>query len=405
MKVLYVHQHFSTPQGAAGIRSYQMARRLVARGHRVVVICGAEVRGNTGLNEPFVNGVRRGVVDGIEVIEFDLSYSNNDGFLKRSLTFLRYAWRSCAIVLNEPFDLLFATSTPLTTGIVGIWGKIVRRAIFVFEVRDLWPELPRAMGVIRNPIVLTLMSWLEWVSYHLADRLVGLSPGIVDGIARRGIDRGRITLIPNGCDLTMFGGDVSSWRPPAVAATDLMAVFAGAHGLANGLEAIVDVAIELERRQRNDIKLVLVGSGKTKAQLEDRARQSNLSNIVFLQPIDKRKLAGLLKGSDLGLQILANVPAFYYGTSPNKFFDYLAGGLPVLVNYPGWVADLLQQHDCGYSVEPDDAERFADALVYVADHREELKAKGKNARLLAESKFNLDSLGDQFVGWLEKARA
>jgi glycosyltransferase involved in cell wall biosynthesis len=401
MRILYVHQHFCTPQGSTGIRSYQMAKRLVARGHSVLMVCGAEARAATGLSGPFTHGVRRGYVDGIEVLEFDLDYSNDHNFLKRTSTFFRYAWRSSLIALREPYDLLFATSTPLTTGITGLVGKMLRRKPFVFEVRDLWPEIPRALGVIRNPAALSMMSVLEWCSYRAADRLIGLSPGIVEGIARRGRAREHIALIPNGCDLDIFDSESQPWRPDGVAEADLMAVFSGAHGIANGLETAIDAAEDLQRRGRTDIKIVLIGSGMQKPALQQRAARLGLRNVIFLSSVNKHQLAGLFRAADIGLQVLANVPAFYYGTSPNKFFDYLAAGLPVLVNYPGWVAQLVTQNDCGYAVDGDRPDQFAAALVHGADHRSELAEKGARARTLARSQFERNALAEKFVEWIE----
>ncbi len=186
MRILYFHQHFVTPKGSGGTRSYEMAKRLIVRGHSVVMVCGNYSGGDTGLSAPFVQGFRRGFVDGIDVIEFDLAYSNSDSFVKRSFIFLKYVFRSLKLVFSENYDLIFATTTPLTAGIPGIVGRWFRGKPFVFEVRDLWPELPKAMGVITNPLVLLAMSLLEWLSYRSANRLIGLSPGIVDGIAKRG---------------------------------------------------------------------------------------------------------------------------------------------------------------------------------------------------------------------------
>src|SRR5690554_1021170 len=154
MKILYFHQHFSTPAGSGGTRSYEMARRLLAAGHVVTMIRGSSANGKTGVAVPFVKGKRRGLVDEIDVIEFDLPYSNKDGFLQRSALFMKFALRSIGVALRELTDIVFATSTPLTASIPGIFAKWIRRKPFVFEVRDLWPEPPRAMSVITNPLVL-----------------------------------------------------------------------------------------------------------------------------------------------------------------------------------------------------------------------------------------------------------
>lgn len=403
MRVLYFHQHFSTPQGSTGTRSYEMARRLLACGHAVTMVCGSNGSGDTGLSGPYVNGSRRGHVDGIDVIEFELAYSNKLSFVRRTLLFLQFSWRSTRVAMREDYDLVFATTTPLTAGIPGIIARWLRRKPFVFEVRDLWPELPKAMGVITNPVVLAMMSMLEWLSYRSAHRLIGLSPGIVEGIAKRGVARDRIAAISNGCDLAIFDRGADAWRPAGVRDSDLMAVFTGTHGMANGLNAILDAAAELKRRGRGDIKLVLVGDGMFKPELEQRARRESLDNVVFHPPVNKLKLAGLMASADLGLQILANVPAFYFGTSPNKFFDYIAAGLPVLNNYPGWLAEQIQERRCGYAVAPEDPIAFAAALQHAADHRGDLHEMGIMARALAESQYSRDQLGARFVTWLEGA--
>lgn len=137
MRVLYFHQHFSTPKGTVGIRSYEMALRLLERGHQVTIVCGSYDGGETGLTLPFINGMRRGKVDGIDIIEYDLAYSNSDDFFKRSMTFVKFALRSIGVALTERYDLAFATSTPLTAGIPGIFARWLRGKPFVFEVRDL----------------------------------------------------------------------------------------------------------------------------------------------------------------------------------------------------------------------------------------------------------------------------
>lgn len=402
MRILYYHQHFSTPEGATGTRSYELAQQLILRGHVMTMVCGSYSEAHTGITSDFRKGKRQGVVDGIQVIEFWLPYSNKDSFLKRSLTFLRFALRSIAIALFSQYDLLFATSTPLTAGLPGIVAKLVRRKPFIFEVRDLWPELPRVMGVIRNPVILRLLDWLEWLAYHSADACIGLSPGIVEGIIRRGIAPQRVTMIPNGCDLDLFAPAQSRKSQASQTGLALTAVFTGAHGIANGVDAVLDAARELQQRDRNDIQLVFLGEGKLKPQLQQRAQAEHLGNCQFLSPLPKTRMAELMSTVDVGLMILANVPAFYYGTSPNKFFDYLASGLPVLNNYPGWLAELITTHHCGIAVPPDNPAAFADALEYLADHPEERGRMGRNARQLAETKFDRKKLAVQFVDWVEQ---
>lgn len=365
------------------------------------MVCGSLGAGTTGLKHDFVHGMRRGDVDGIDVVEFSLPYSNHDSFATRTLTFARFAVRSLVLTLRQESDVVFSTTTPLTAGIPGIAARWLGRNKFVFEVRDLWPELPREMGVITNPVALRAMGALEWASYKSATHLIALSPGIAQGIDRIVGDAQRITVVPNGCDLDIFSGEATSWRPDAVADSDLLAVFTGAHGQANGLDAVLDAAAVLMERGRADIKIVLIGDGKLKSGLVRRARTEGLSNVVFHEPVSKREIAGLLDASDVGMQILANVPAFYYGTSPNKFFDYLAAGLPVLNNYPGWLSEIIDEHGCGFVVKPESPALFADALELAADDRAGLAVKAKAAKELAATRFDRTILAKDFVDALE----
>ena len=412
MKVLYYHQYFSTPAGPSGTRSYALAQELIRVGHHVQMVCLGDARAVTGLSGSFQRGVRSGLVDGIEVIEFNLPYSNHAGLLERSLVFLRYSWQSLLLALRSDADLIFATTTPLTAGIPGIAARWLRGTAFVFEVRDLWPELPRAMGVVRNPFVLKLLSALEWLSYHSADACIGLAPGICSGIAERGIDPACITSIPNACDLELFiplpAGNAK--QPELIIgegdkplpAGSFVAAFTGAHGLANGLDAVLNAAAELQQRGRSDIQLLFIGDGRSKPALIARVAKEGLSNCHFLPPIPKPLLAQWLRQSvHVGLMVLDDVPAFYRGTSPNKFFDYLACGLPVVNNYPGWLADLIREYQLGIAIPPRDPAAFAAALITLADNSDQVSAMGANSRGLAESRFSRSLLASQWRQVLE----
>lgn len=403
MRVLYVHQYFATPAGSVGTRSYEMARAMVDAGHEVSMVCASYDRSTTGLSGPFVKGRREGLVEGIRVIEFALGSSNKDPLWKRAWRFSDFARRATAAALGERYDLLFATSTPLTAAIPGIFAKLLRRKRFVLEIRDLWPELPRAMGM-KNPVLLGAMSVLERTAYAMADHVIALAPGIRDGVARTGYPLQRISLIPNGCDLDLFAKAEplrpADQFPELVASDDFVAVFAGAHGKANGLGAVVAAGRVLAERGRDDVKLLLVGSGSEKAALMRDAE--GLSTVRFAAPLPKVTLASLLRGADVGLQILANVPAFYHGTSPNKFFDYLAAGRPVVINYPGWLAGLVSEKGCGWAVPPDDPHALADALIAAAADRPDVDRRGVAAAALGAGMFARPALAADFVAVLEK---
>jgi lipopolysaccharide/colanic/teichoic acid biosynthesis glycosyltransferase len=401
MRVLYLHQHFTTPAGSSGVRSYQFARALVARGHAVTMLCGSYGAGRSGIEEmPFQRGIRRGTVDGIAVVEFQVEYSNAMNFIRRTIQFSRYIMSSIRFGMKNDFDLIFATTTPLTVAVPALVLKLLKRKTFIFEVRDLWPELPVAMRVIKNKAVIAVMSLLEYLAYNYADGCIGLSPGIVEGITRRLQKPKEVVMIPNGCDADIFNPSArGELQISGINKGDFVALFSGAHGIANGLDAILNAAQELLRCGRSDIKILLVGDGKMKKGLQERAACEKITNCIFMDQIPKTSIARITASCNAGLMALANVPAFYYGTSPNKFFDYIASGIPVVNNYPGWLAELITQNNCGIAVPPDRPDLLAQALIRLADNPEECRTLGKNSLSLAK-RFDRGILAGQFTDFI-----
>lgn len=406
MRVLYFHQYFCTPAGNSGIRSYGMAKQLISNGHNVTMVFAESPRLKSPLADvPYVNGVRRGQFEGIDLIEFNIQYSNKFGLVKRAWIFLKFSFKSVRLVFTEQYDLVYATTTPLTAGIPGIIMKFFgKKKPFVFEVRDLWPELPKAMGVIKNKLVLWALGVLEYYSYNKADACVALSPGIAEGIKKRLKKDKPVYLIPNGCDLQIFKpGKQPKTVIPGVKENDFVAVFTGAHGFANGLDAALNAAEYLKTKTaHSNIKFVFIGDGVQKQRLIIAAENKGLTNCIFINPVPKLELAKYLEAADCGLMLLANIPAFYYGTSPNKFFDYIAMGMPILNNYPGWLAEMINKNELGIAVPPDNPEAFANALIEMSNNPQRVEQMGKNGRAFAEKNFDREKLANELTAALEK---
>lgn len=405
MHVAYIHQHFSSTRGASGTRSYEMSRRLLLAGHRVTLICGAYSHGDC------IDDQRERVggydVDGIRVLRIAEPYGNEMSFARRLLAFGRFARTATGVVSKLDADLVFATSTPLTVGIPGMKAAKRLGVPFVFEVRDLWPELPIALGVLKNPLLVAYARRLERRIYHAADRVIALAPGIKEGICKTGYRPEKVPVIPNSSDLDLFKPSDERLADDRFGSVDdLKLVFTGAHGLANGLDAVLDAAAELKRRGEQGFHFAFIGQGGQRERLIERSSREGLDGFIsWVDPMPKEELARILPRFDVGMMILKNVPSFYYGTSPNKFFDYIASGLPVLNNYPGWLADMIQEHQCGIAVPPDDPVAFAEAVIRLRDRPNELPLMGQRARKLAEAEFSRDTLADQLVQTLEAVHA
>ncbi|MFC7737221.1 glycosyltransferase family 4 protein [Roseomonas sp. GCM10028921] len=384
-----MHQHYSGSEGATATRAHTMARALAARGHEVTVACGRYKGACTELDGPFRRGLREGQVAGFRVVEFDIPCSNAQGLAARTGAFLHYARRAARLAMGGGFDLVLASSTPLTVALPALAAKRLRGLPFVFEIRDPWPELPRALsearlgGGVPGP-VLAAMDRLATAACRGASAVIGLTEGMAETAIARGADPARVHVVPNGCDLDLFGPHVSRWRPPEVAPWEVLAVYAGAHGRANGLDTAIDAATILRNIGERRVRILLVGEGSERARLIEEAARRDLRNVTFLDPLPKPWVAALLSGAAIGLHLLAPVPAFAEWTAPNKLMDYLAAGLPVITNAPSRAARLVEAGDdggaCGLAAPPGDATALADALAALAADPARRAAMGAAAR-------------------------
>jgi glycosyltransferase involved in cell wall biosynthesis len=390
MRILYLYQYFKTREGYGSTRSYEFVRRLRDAGHDVLVVTStARIPALTGRRR---RGVIEGEIDGIPIHAVPSTYSNRMGFVRRLLEFLRFAWISSITVLRERRpDLILASSTPLTIAIPALAGRLFRGIPVVFEVRDLWPEVPAGMGILRNRVLIAAAKALARLTYRKSARIIALSPGMREGVLRYCVAPERVVVIPNGSDLDLFhpGTDGSDLRRRQGITDDrFLVVHTGAMGIVNGLDFLIPVCEDLARTYPRAI-VYLVGEGGQRLRLEALARERGLTNLKFEGPVSKGDLPAWLAAADLGLMIIKRIPILEMN-SANKFFDYAAAGLPCLMNYGGWKADLLRRYEAGLAVETDDPAVFARAIAEMAAEPERLRMMGRNTRRMAEEEFDRD---------------
>jgi glycosyltransferase involved in cell wall biosynthesis len=381
MQILYLHQFFITRAGVGGTRSYEFARRFVARGHevRIVTAAGAGAPGTAG-------------VEGIEVVAVRGAYSDYVqatalSYPRRMLAFACFAASASAVALRGPRpDVVYATSPPLTMALPALAVAILRRVPLVWEVRDLWPEAPIQMGALRSPPLRRAARALERFVYRRATRLIALSPGIRTGMIGAGAPPELVTLVPNASDLDLF-------RPSAPPARFSVSYF-GTMGEANDLTAAVEAA-----RILPDVQFLLVGDGKRRAELERGAPP----NVVFTGPVgSKAEVAELAARSSTCLTLFKDVPVLATN-SPNKLFDTFAAGRPAIVNTDGWMRELVEDNEAGLYVRAGDAGDLADKLSWLREHPDDAERMGRNARALAEREFGRDELAARALAVLEEA--
>lgn len=398
MKILYIHQYFKTREGHSSTRSYEFAKRLVEAGHEVTVITGDSRL--TSKDTPVSRGLlsNRYLIDGINVIAIKNKYSNYMSNTRRIFSFLSFLFlATLKSVFTKKHDIVYATSTPLTVGIPAIAVKLFRRTSFVFEVRDLWPEAPIQMGAIRNKFIIGILKGLEKMIYNSSSHLVALSPGMSEGILKHGISEKKVSMIPNSCDLDLFHNekvDKHYFKSKYELENKFVLIHPGSMGRANGLNYVVQAANELKKMGNRNVKILLTGDGQTRPLLEKYCNENNLKNVVFTGNIPKKDMPSLIAATDITITSFLNIPILATN-SPNKFFDSLAAGKPVIVNSNGWTKDLVLENDIGYYVDPNKPVELANLLNQLSKDSTRLKEKGYRARKLAEAKFDRDKLAKQ----------
>ncbi|MFV8836445.1 glycosyltransferase family 4 protein [Aquisalimonas sp. APHAB1-3] len=398
MKVNYLHQYFNTPAMAGGTRSYEMARRLVAKGHEVNLITSwREATDQSSWFETEESGVR--------VHWLPVPYSNRMGFRERIRAFQRFAWNAAAKAASLESDVVFATSTPLTIAVPGAFASWRRRVPMVFEVRDLWPELPIAIGALENPLVQHAARRLERFAYARSESIVALSPGMREGIEKAGVSPDRISMIPNSSDLDVFSPDEERGRAfrerHGIPQDRLLVTYGGTFGRINGVEYLVRVAHELVGDDR--VYFLLVGDGQEREKADSLSRELGVQgvNLRMLPKVSKAEMADVLAATDVATSLFIPLKEME-ANSANKFFDGLAAGCCMAVNYGGWHPELLESSGAGVQLGADPADG-AEKVAALADNPEWVRRAGVEARRLAEERFSRDVLADQLEQVLLRA--
>lgn len=398
MKILYIHQYFYTPSEPGGTRSYWFSRELVSRGHEVTMLTSSH-RGNAS------KLIERKVVDGINVIYVKNPYSNDMNIVSRLWSFLRFMFISTFIGLRQTnIDLVYATSTPLSVGIPALLIKWIRGVNFVFEVRDLWPEFPIQMGAIKNKIIIKILRLFEKKIYEEAIHVVALSPGMKDGVINSGINESKVTLIPN-----MSKKDEFFQRPKNASIAksfnlDLKkfhAIHFGTMGIANGLGYIIDAAVYLKKQGIGNIDFVFMGGGRNEKELKKACGENGLTNVKFLGKHRMDIVSEIVNICDCSIVTFADIPILYTN-SPNKLFDSLSAGKPIIVNSSGWTKDMVEDNQCGVFVNPAKPEELANVLVKMSQSPGWLTEMSKNSRQLAENVYDKSILCHKFIHVIEK---
>lgn len=389
MNILYLYQFFRTPDEGGILRSYYLATALAEAGHEVTVLTTHQDR-----------NVRTTVVNGFTVRYLPVAYAQRFGFTRRVFSYLKFAvWALLhALRLPRP-DRVYAASVPLTVGLTALGLRALRGVPYAVEVGDLWPQTPVELGVIRNRFLKKALEAFEKRVYRNAETVVAVSPTMRTFIEARG-GAGKTACLPNLADCAFFRPEPK--RPDLQARFGtggrFVVTYFGAMGRVVGLEALLGLARFCQGRSEN-VLFLLAGEGAEKPRLQRLA--AGLTNLRFLEPVNKNGLGELLNVTDLAYVSFLPLPVLQTN-SPNKLADALAAGKPVLTNLPGWHADLLVAHGAGWYAPPDAPETAWEILRSLLADPGKLALAGASARHLAEREFDRRLLGTRFAALFDE---
>ena len=377
-------------------RSYEMARRLVSMGHQVDIITSTrnfEVKDKGNIT----------IDDGIKIHWIKVDYSNKMHFWSRVLSFLKFAFLAFFKAKKLNADIIFASSTPLTISIPGILVSRLKGIPFCFEVRDLWPEIPIAMGYLKNPFLRFFALKLEKFSYKNSKGIVALSEGMKEGIVRKGYSEEKIVVIPNGADLDSFDYSKEFKNNIRIkfgfSNNDVIVLYPGTFGHVNNLDYLINLANKFINH--NNIKFILVGDGNENDYLVNKSKNLNLFQkiIFFYNKVPKNQISDFFSMSDIVISTVLPLKELEANCA-NKFFDALASGTCMIINHGGWQEDELVKYNCGFRLSRNIEEAY-EKLKFYSNNPNILYEMGKNARFLAETKYSREILSKDLAQFLK----
>ncbi|WP_430536409.1 glycosyltransferase family 4 protein [Listeria rocourtiae] len=387
MKVIYIHQYYQEKQGAT--RSYHFSRKLREEGHDVSIL--------TGLDKT------RTRQDGVQIVSTQTKYSQKMTFMQRIIAFAHFVLCSIFYGLKEKKpDVILASSTPLTVGIIGVVLSKLKRCPFVFEVRDVWPDIPIELGIIRKKWLVALLKILErWIYKHAAHIIV-LSEPMKQNLLQKKIPAHKVTVIENLADIRlaqqMEQQDLNNPELEHFLKTHFVVAHPGTMGLVNGVHYFAEIA---EEAAQHGIAFLLIGDGSEKKQLMETICEQQLTNIKVLNMRSKEEIYRILHHVDIGALTVIDCPILW-DNSANKFFDYLAIGLPVVLNYQGWQHQALTNFQAGKGFLHHDKAGLIHYLKTLKNDTKLYQKQRENAKLLGQ-KYSVNSQFRKFLMVLEES--
>ena len=396
MKVIYIHQYFCNPQMSGGTRSFEIAKRLVSAGHDVNLI--TSWREPTNKVDWFESNER-----GIKVFWLPNLYSNEMSFMKRVLSFLRFSLKASkkACSMNN-VDIIFASSTPLTIAIPALITSKLKKIPMVFEVRDLWPSVPIAMGILKNPIGIFFAKLLEITAYKNSQHIIALAPGMRDEIISLGINESKVSVVTNGCDPEFFlekknkAKFLKLRRSYDWLSQRKLILFAGTLGRANGVDFLADIAKEMMKIDQ-EVRFLIIGDGSEREFIKKKAKSLKIfnKNFFMMESVSKDEVIDWILTADFTTAFFSGPRILSKDGVQNKFFDSLSAGKPIACNFKGFQSEIAAEHDIGVILDLSSPRKSALQLFEKLSDSKWLRNAELSALKLAHNEFHYNKLASR----------
>jgi glycosyltransferase involved in cell wall biosynthesis len=410
MHILLIHQYFLEKDDPGGSRFNEMSKVWIEEGHEVTVISGM-VHYTTGKKKEKHKGrfiVREEYENNLVVYRCHVSELYNANFIGRMWGYFSFVFSSliCGLFCQKKkADVVLVSSPPLFVGLTGLIISKIKRIPFVFEVRDLWPESAIDTGVLKNRWLIRMAFRFEKTIYRNAALINTLTPVFQKKLTEdKKVPSSKVIMIPNAADFSIAEKvqkdfDMIQFRKEKGWENKFVVLYVGAHGVANHLMQLVDAAELL--KNENDILFVSIGDGMERDYLISETERRGLKNILFIKSVPKTEVFRYILAADAGTSVLKKADTFKTVYS-NKTFDYMSCRKPVLMAIDGVSRQLVEEADCGFFVEPENAEDFSRKLIDYKNNPELVKRQGENGYIFARKNFDRKVLAKTYIKSLEE---
>ncbi|MEY4529907.1 MAG: putative glycosyltransferase [Deinococcota bacterium] len=402
--IYWVNQYAITPDSPGGTRHYEFGKYLKGLDEDVVIVA-SDLNLYTRQYRLRSQNNQKPILETVQDVKFHwlfaTAYQKNNW--SRVLSMLSFSWSVFFHLLRVKTDTktVFIGSSPhLFAALVTQMAAWVRGVPFILEIRDLWPETLIDMTGKKGFQALILRLIANYL-YKMAKKIIVLSLSSKEHIAKLGFDSNKIVYIPNGVDIKDFNFQEKPSSPIELPINKKIFVYTGAHGPANELGVVLEAAYELQNQNQNHIHILLVGDGPSKQELVLQAKELKLQNLTFHDPIKKQDIPRLLANVDVGLLILKDAPVFRYGISPNKLFDYMAIGLPVVSNVQGDMAEIIKTANNGITVESGNSKALAVGMLDILREIDRNSNMGQEGTSYILEHHNREKLAQQVKSLLK----